>query len=138
MRLGYVGLRGHHLVCLQFFEGSGYSEEFVDNLRRVLDGFQHEGAVLEAGPDDVCARCHHLGAEGECTLEPGGEQSIRALDKLAVELLQVDTGQRVDYEQVRAQVARVLRQWRAQACDGCQWATQCEPAQRLMARDTRP
>ena len=39
-----VRLRGHHFVCLQFFRGEGYSEEFVTQLAVLLDRAANEPA----------------------------------------------------------------------------------------------
>jgi hypothetical protein len=30
-----IKIRGHHLLCLLHFEGKGYSEEFIENMKIV-------------------------------------------------------------------------------------------------------
>jgi len=52
-----VRLRGHHLICLQFFRGEGYSPEFVENLAHVITNATESGALVVAGADRVCAAC---------------------------------------------------------------------------------
>ena len=32
IKLTMLRLRAHHLICLQFFKGEGYSLEFIENL----------------------------------------------------------------------------------------------------------
>lgn len=42
-----IRLRGHHLICLHFYRGEGYSREFVENLedivRRAKGGRRNKG-----------------------------------------------------------------------------------------------
>jgi len=46
-------LRGHHLICLNFFRGEGYSEDFIKNIYSVM---KKEKVEIVKGADDVCAR----------------------------------------------------------------------------------
>lgn len=47
-----IKLRAHHLLCMRFFEGRGYSEAFVQNMAQVLKA---ERCVITDGADDICA-----------------------------------------------------------------------------------
>jgi hypothetical protein len=59
-------IRGHHLICLQFFHGEGYSPEFVRILFNVIDRLARgEKGIVVIGADDVCAACPAL-AKGQC------------------------------------------------------------------------
>ena len=51
-------IRAHHGMCFFFFQGKGYSGEFIENMRRMKRKLeQNPEVVLLAEPDDVCARC---------------------------------------------------------------------------------
>ena len=76
-------LRGHHLICLNFFKGEGYSEEFVEIIKRILKEKEIE---VVTGADDVCSKCPYLRG-GFCDYKENAEKEIRELDKLACELL---------------------------------------------------
>jgi len=52
-----VILRGHHLICINFFSGKGYDEVFVDNLKGIMKGIDTEVIRITEGPDDVCKSC---------------------------------------------------------------------------------
>lgn len=123
-------LRGHHLICLQFFRGEGYSEEFVLALTRVLERLESLPAELVAGADDVCAACPELGADGRCASgSAGGEPEIARIDALACELLGLAPGARARLADVREQLADdaiAAGRWRYEACDGCEWEHVCE------------
>ena len=62
MRRKPVRLRGHHFICLQFFRGEGYSEEFIESLDALLTRLSAEPAQAVDVADDVCAACPDLGA----------------------------------------------------------------------------
>lgn len=55
-----VKLRGHHLICLHFFKGEGYSKAFVENLREVVKRAENRTLEIVTGGDDVCAACPEL------------------------------------------------------------------------------
>ncbi|NTU71385.1 MAG: DUF1284 domain-containing protein [Coriobacteriia bacterium] len=124
-------LRGHHLICLQFFRGEGYSEEFVANLGGVVERASSGRALVVAGADVVCAACPELGADGLCTSEDaGGEAEIARIDALALDILGVNVGERISLPEARDRLeddAIGVGTWRAQACDGCAWERVCEP-----------
>ena len=119
-------LRGHHLICLQFFEGEGYSPAFVANLCAVMERLQESSAVVVIGSDDVCEACDSL-FEGVCTLEPNGESGIRELDDRALSLLSVEPGQSVTLAEMRERLAPRAALWRAGSCAECAWFAICGP-----------
>jgi len=120
---GPIELRGHHLLCLHFFAGEGYSVEYADNLRGVLAAAEADGAVVVTGADSVCAPCPGLtGTMCE------SEDEVRRLDELAVRLLDVAPGETVVWADTRDRLPDVLEAWYAGACDGCSWLAVCRSA----------
>ncbi len=120
-------IRGHHIICLQFFHGQGYSQEFVRSLLRVIQQLATGAkAVAVVGPDDVCTACPAL-AEGRCAQEPESEEAVRVLDALAMEMLELEPDQEFEWGTATLSVQRFIERWRALACDGCEWEDQCLP-----------
>ncbi|MDZ4180336.1 MAG: DUF1284 domain-containing protein [Coriobacteriia bacterium] len=128
-----VRIRGHHLVCLQFFHGAGYSAEFVMNLIRVMESLQDHRLEIVDGFDDVCGACPSSGGD-MCSLEPDGDEGIRRLDSIALDLLGMEPGSILDFADVRDAIPPMLDRWRAMACDGCGWEDVCAPAIDIVSR----
>ena len=112
-------LRGHHLVCLNFFSGEGYSEEFVEVLRRAVSSSRIE---VVSGGDDVCEACPSW--ENEC--KAYGEDYIRKIDKLALTLLKLEEGDETSWEEVRERLKIGMNVWRREVCSECDWMKVCE------------
>lgn len=121
-------LRGHHLMCLQWYRGEGYSPGFVHNLEAVLDRCGKAETLVVHGADDVCAACPDL-SEGSCGHAEGMDAEVSRLDDLALELLGLSEGDAVDFGQVREMLGASLPVWREQACGGCEWRVVCARAE---------
>ncbi len=102
-----ICLRPHHLLCLQRFRGLGYSDDFVENMERVVDAVLN-GVNVEVvrGEDEICAAC-----DEECDEESVNERDdavLMALPKLTLEAarsLPVDDAREI--------------------CGGCPWFEVC-------------
>lgn len=132
-----ISLRGHHLICLQFFRGEGYTGEFVVNLNDVLERMAEEGVVVVSGADDVCGACPNLSADRAC-LDPG-EAQIAQLDSLACETLGVTVGDTATMEDAARTLvarARAREKFIASACVGCEWERVCTPGWRRLAGES--
>lgn len=122
-------LRGHHLVCLQFYRGQGYSDEFVSNLDRVQKAALDTPAVIVSGPDDVCAACPGLGADGTCRHPDTGEAEALRIDALALQVLDAAIGETLSLSQAHDRLAAdeaAGNRWRAESCATCLWESSCE------------
>lgn len=120
-----IRLRGHHLICLHFLRGEGYSWEFINNLedvvRRATEGEEIE--VVE-GADDICRVCPKLQGE-KCIAEPGVDAEIREMDAEAVVYLGVEVGSKVLWQDIKAKVMAMSKEWLAAFCEGCEWGEVC-------------
>ena len=49
-------IRPHHMLCMQFFEGKGYSDGFVASMAAIKEKLEKEDPQVEIveGTDDVC------------------------------------------------------------------------------------
>ncbi len=54
-----IEIRPHHVLCIGFYEGKGYSTEFTENMTAVVNALEAENAevTLTVGADAVCAKC---------------------------------------------------------------------------------
>jgi hypothetical protein len=118
------------LVCLHFFTGEGYSREFIDNLRCLLQrAAGDEDILVVEGADDVCRACPYL-SENQCFHEPDAERKIRRLDESAMFFLEIKPSEKVKWQDLRLKVQSALSQWFSSFCDGCDWETLCQREQK--------
>lgn len=120
-----IRLRGHHLICLHFYRGEGYSREFVENLddviRRATEGEEIE--VVE-GADDICRACPTLQGE-KCVARPGVDIEIREMDAEATAYLGVEVGSKVFWQEMKSKVMAMPKEWLVAFCEGCDWEEVC-------------
>jgi|WetSurSiteA1Bulk_404760.scaffolds.fasta_scaffold35259_2 uncharacterized protein len=122
---GPIKLRGHHLICLHFFHGEGYSPEFVTSLHELLrKAFAGEEIAVQSGPDDVCEMCPHLRV-GACSYDKGADDEIREMDKTALALLRIKTGSRVRWSEMEEKIPGIFSQWSGTYCRMCDWRNAC-------------
>ncbi len=128
-------LRGHHLICLQFYRGQGYSDDFVANLDRVQKSAAETPALIVSGPDDVCAACPGLGADGTCQHPDTGEAEALRIDALALQLLDAAIGETLSLSEAHARLsgdAAAVGRWRAESCGSCLWENACDDGLRSL------
>jgi hypothetical protein len=116
-------LRGHHLICLHFFNGEGYDDIFVKNLEKVLEDVCEGGGRIVEGADDVCRACPHLRG-GRCSYKKG-EDEIRRLDELALSLLGLGVGDVVRWDSLESRLRPIFQKWVQAACAKCDWRKVC-------------
>lgn len=120
-----ITLRGHHLICLCFFSGEGYSSEFVENLSNVLRRAE-SGEPVEVceGADDVCNACPSLW-ERRCRHSENSEEETREMDRAALGLLRIRSGGKVSWQEMKERIPEIFSSWAGRFCRGCDWLAVC-------------
>jgi hypothetical protein len=118
-------LRGHHLICLHFFDGEGYDIAFIKNLQDKLRLAEVEDVEIASGEDDVCVVCLHL-KEGRCMQSDNADEEIRKMDAKALELLGLSISDRVNWKVLQGKVPAIFPQWYSLYCVDCDWRGVCE------------
>lgn len=113
-----LNLRPHHIFCLRFFEGRGYSEAFVKNTYAVLDRLREEGRfTVVFGPDALCEACPNLHAGG-CVWQ----NKIMRYDEAAASLLGVRENEAYLWSGFTKETAQTLI---PAICADCEWYGLC-------------
>jgi len=117
-------LRGHHLICLFFFNGEGYSREYIDNLRASMKRADSGGVEVVSGADTICNSCPHL-KEDRCYYESNAEEAIEAMDRKALDLLGAASGERFSWSELRAKLPAIFPEWCENFCRDCDFMKVC-------------
>lgn len=118
-----IVLRGHHLICLNFFSGEGYDKFFVDNLREIMKRIDTEVIKITDGPDDVCRSCPYLN-EDKCHYDKDADEEVREMDIQALRLLNIK-GENIHWSEVRNKIPLIFSKWYKRYCPDCDWVTVC-------------
>jgi hypothetical protein len=118
-------LRGHHLVCLHFFRGEGYTEEFVENLKGVVRSAQNGKIEVHCGADDICVRCPYVNHAG-CQYSEDAEKGIGEMDRMALELLELSRGATIKWSEIGGKIPAIFPAWYRAFCAACSWRWACE------------
>jgi hypothetical protein len=117
-------LRGHHLICLQFFSGEGYDQKFIDNLKSVIALLESNQLEIREGEDDVCRKCPYL-KNDSCQYSENADAEIREMDRKALELLDLSAGNRVAWDSIKNSVPNIFSDWFRSYCSDCEWLSVC-------------
>lgn len=118
-------LRGHHLICLHFFQGEGYDAGFVENLDSVLKKTAAAPIRIVRGADDVCGRCPHCANE-RCIYNEHADEETREMDKKALDLLNFDQNAEIGWGKIKEKLPAVFASWYRSYCTSCGWRKACE------------
>ncbi len=129
-----VELRGHHLVCMHFLHGDGYSADFALNMLRLRGHAEDAGVIVGMGRDAVCAVCPSLDESGTCEKRIHGGIPIEELDRLARHLLGLAVGESIGARDLERLITGILPEWRASVCASCDGAHACSTSIDLMIR----
>lgn len=118
-----VPVRPHHGLCLAYFQGSGYSEEFTAHMQEMLELFQHNiPVVLTVSTDEICSACPNNGA-GACK----DRALVEGYDRAVLEKCGISEGERMNF----MDFARIVQKQiispglRSEICGKCQWDDIC-------------
>ncbi len=117
-------LRPHHALCLQFYEGKGYNEDFVRHMDEVCDALADDPRVfLTEGSDDVCAACPHRDRD-RCDRD----EKVSAIDRRALERLGLSVPVELSWRELSALAnERIIRAGKlGDVCRDCEWITNRE------------
>jgi hypothetical protein len=130
-------LRPHHALCITFFEGKGYSKEFVENMIQVIQDLEDNAVVqLTVEEDVICVACPN-NDEQRCTSSDkesaSSEQRCTSNDKVmrydqaVLSLCQLKEGQKIRWKELNELAKeRIIRAEKLQTvCGDCQWYAIC-------------
>lgn len=113
-------LRAHHLFCIHAFVGEGYSPEFSDNMKRVVEALKLPSQQVKVirGVDDICSFCPHV-TGNYCSRD---NQGVLEMDGKALAILEIEAGSvfSSSYLKIRTKEALIDR-LSYDVCAGCKW-----------------
>jgi uncharacterized protein len=125
MHTSPLRLRGHHLICLHFFNGEGYNPGFIENLLYVLRHAETgEPITIVPGDDDVCNVCPFL-KERRCFYRQDSDEDIRDMDRTAIGLLGLSSRPNTSWPEIRERLPAIFTTWYGKFCRGCDWLPVC-------------
>jgi len=118
-------IRAHHLLCMRGFQGYGYSEDFTENLKRIINEIMADPSVslmIVDSADDICMACPFL--DGLRCLRD--EEKIRSMDRRVLELLKLESGCMVAFHDIEDALLALINSGRVmEICGGCSWMDVC-------------
>lgn len=121
-------LRAHHLICILGFKGLGYSQEYVDNMTKIVGQLRSSPESLveiASKPDDICAPCPFLGEKGCQERGPESEELVRNRDLAVMERLNIVAGDKIAWAEVKERIrSSISPEDLADICQDCQWLAQ--------------
>jgi len=122
-------IRAHHLLCMQGFQGYGYSKDFVDNMARVIENIRlrpNSQIELIAECDVICSACPYNG-EGVCQKEEDAGQRVRNRDLVILRRLELEVGAIVRAKDIFSVTNSKLKDSPdiQDICGDCDWKEKC-------------
>ena len=122
-------IRAHHLLCMQGFQGYGYSEDFSKNMAEIIEALQnfpeHEIEII-AGNDSICTCCPY-NIDKKCQESQGSNDKIVSMDLKVLEKLDITPGSIFKAEKIFKITNKKLKTYIdvKEICGNCSWSEKC-------------
>lgn len=119
-----IKLRPHHLLCLRFFEGKGYSDEFTANMSSVKSSLEQPdpGIELVRSADIICGSCPN-DLNGVCS----SAEKVSRYDEAVLSLCGIDPSCGHSWSSLQDSVLEkiIVPDRLQEVCGDCQWSYIC-------------
>lgn len=121
-----IEIRAHHLLCIQGFQGYGYSWDFKRNLEEIinyLDLHPYCSLKVVADADVICVKCPHL-EDGRCNKSSSPavmDMDLKVLKKLNMEKGTIKTARKLFREVNKTFNSQDFHD----ICSECSWKNKC-------------
>lgn len=126
-----IRIRAHHGMCLAFFEGKGYSEDFSRHMQSVSDMLRKDPELeIIADSDLICRKCPNLKDGACCTYD-----LVKGYDSKVLSLCGLTENSKISWSEFSSLIKdRILRAGkREQICGDCEWNEICRAHERFYA-----
>ena len=125
-------LRPHHGMCIRFYEGKGYSEDFTDHMGRIIREMEADPSQkirLKAETDIICENCPN-NAVGVCTTQ----DKVKRYDEETLKACGIAEGEELSFADFIDRVKeRVIdRGIRSRICGDYSWDYICSEKEHEM------
>ena len=118
-------IRAHHLLCMKYFKGKGYSKEFVSNFYEIIKKLDDNPTIKVINyPDIICSPCPH-NVNNKCVKKGlGNERKVKKKDEIIMKHLGLSLNQELKGKEARELVNSNLAKLR-RTCKDCEWLKYC-------------
>ncbi len=120
-----IKIRGHHLICLLHFEGKGYSEEFIENMKKIKEKLEENSLfILVAERDSICDKCPYL--KNDKCLRESYPKEIETKDKEIINYLNLTIREKYNFLDIKRLIFKTLTRSNFENfCKNCSWFPLC-------------
>lgn len=126
--MGYqYKLRAHHGMCIAFFQGRGYSTDFIVQMEKLIQQLKKNPIInICAQADSICCTCPNQ-HQGVCRTE----SKVSEYDRLVLKYCGLSVGMTMPYADFQEAVHKhiLLSRKRSEICGNCQWDPICHAAE---------
>jgi hypothetical protein len=121
-------IRAHHLLCIQGFQGYGYTEDFSNNMAEIikkLDSNPKQIIEIIAECDIICSCCPYNKKEKCKNLI--FNWTIKRMDKKVLKKIGLDVGTQASAENILSLVNKKFKTNHdiQEICRNCSWKEKC-------------
>lgn len=121
-----IRIRAHHLLCMQGFQGLGYSQEFTQNMAQIIgEIIKNPSSFIKvtAEADSICECCPH-NFQGICNKE-STSNNIKTVDSIILEKLDLEEGSVISSLSITSLTMNLSRHTVQKLCENCSWRNKC-------------
>ncbi len=123
-----IKIRAHHLLCMQGFQGYGYSQDFVANMAQVVKDINSSPDLkieIIAECDVICSHCPY-NKEGLCKKNPDSAIELKNIDMQILKKLGLRNGAKVKAKDIFSLIKTKLKDSDIEyICGDCEWKEKC-------------
>ncbi len=117
-------IRAHHGMCIAFFKGKGYSNEFTAHMSEMIHKLEYNPTIcISTQTDVICSKCPNNN-QGTCETESKvAEYDRQVLERCGLSgegIMPYADFKRAVYENI------LLPGKREEICGNCQWSEICQ------------
>lgn len=121
-------IRAHHLLCMQGFQGYGYSDEFSQNMSEIIHHLKSnpQQKIKIIGKNDViCSGCPHN--KNEKCKNITFNWMIKKMDKRVLKKLGIDNDTEISVSKVISLTKKIFKTHKdiQSICGNCNWKEKC-------------